>query len=252
MSIQSHKGVPLGKPLSRKKYKCLSPSLYCYLVFPNVTIFPHLLSEFIITDNIYVFPLGQLSDSISMLALLSPPFVFDLPTTFREGTHSTHNISCNYVTLSYHRLSPSLYTCLSCIFSISIPKIVGDALTHPGWRKIVLDELYALQNRGTWNLVPLPPRKFVFGYQQAIIVKVGSDDTINQVKAHLVAKSYTQIFGLDYGDTAPITKKIFVILLLAMATLQQLSLYHLEVKNVFLHDDLLEEMYMKQPPSIVF
>jgi len=37
-----------------------------------------------------------------------------------------------------------------------------------------------------------------------------------------------------------------------MATLQQLSLYHLEVKNVFLHDDLLEEMYMKQPPSIVF
>jgi len=39
---------------------------------------------------------------------------------------------------------------------MSIPKSVGDALAHPGWRQAMLDELSALQNSGTWELVFFP------------------------------------------------------------------------------------------------
>jgi len=40
-------------------------------------------------------------------------------------------------------------------------------------------------------------------------------------------------------------------LFIAMATLQQWPLYQPDVKNVFLNDDLQEEIYMEQPPGFV-
>lgn len=46
---------------------------------------------------------------------------------------------------------------------MSIPKFVGDVLTHPSRRQAMLDEISALKNSGTLELVPLPFAKFVVG-----------------------------------------------------------------------------------------
>ena len=40
-------------------------------------------------------------------------------------------------------------------------------------------------------------------------------------------------------------------LFLAMAAIRHWPLYQLDIKNVFLHGDLEEEIYMEQPPSSV-
>ena len=127
---------------------------------------------------------------------IEPPTVEpDLPIAIRKGIRSTRNPSPHYTTaLSYHRLSQPFYTCLPSISSLSIPKSVGDALAHPGWRQAMLDETNVLQNNGTWELVPLPSRKSVVGYKWIFAIKVGPDDTIDRLKARLVAKGYTQIF----------------------------------------------------------
>jgi len=76
----------------------------------------------------------------------------DIPIAIRKGIRSTRNPSPHYTALSYHRLSQPFYTCLSSISSVCIPKSVGDALAHPGWRQAMLDEMNALQNNGTWEL----------------------------------------------------------------------------------------------------
>ncbi|KAK7348836.1 hypothetical protein VNO80_23551 [Phaseolus coccineus] len=131
-------------------------------------------------------------------------------------------------------------------------QLTGDALAHPGWRQAMLDEMNALQNNGTWELVPLPSRKSVVGCRWIFAIKVGPDGTIDRLKARLVAKGYTQIFGLDYGDTfSPVAKMASVRLFIAMAALQQWPLHQLDVKNAFLNGDLQEEIYMEQPPGFV-
>ena len=112
--------------------------------------------------------------------IVEPPTVEpDLPIAIRKGIRSTRNPSPHYTALSYHRLSQPFYTCLSSISSVSIPKSVGDALAHPGWRQAMLDEMNAFQNNGTWELVPLPSRKSVVGCRWVFAIKVGPYGTID-------------------------------------------------------------------------
>ena len=40
-------------------------------------------------------------------------------------------------------------------------------------------------------------------------------------------------------------------LLLSMVTMRLWPIFQLDIKNAFLHDDLAEEVYMKQPPGFV-
>ena len=75
---------------------------------------------------------------------------------------------------------------------------------------------------------------------------------MDRLKAWLVAKGYTQVYGSDYYDTfSSVAKIASVCLLLSMVAMQSWTLYQLDIKNVFLHGDLVEEVYMEQPPEFV-
>ena len=83
-------------------------------------------------------------------------------------------------------------------------------------------------------------------------MKIGHDDWVDRLKARLVAKGYTQVYGSNYCDTfSPIAKIASIHLLLSMVVMQYWPLYQLDIKNVFVHSDLAEEVYMEQPPRFV-
>ena len=84
------------------------------------------------------------------------------------------------------------------------------------------------------------------------IVKIGPDGRADHLKAWLVAKGYTQVYGSDYYDTFSLVAKIASVrLLLSMVAMQSWPLYQLNIKNAFLHGDLAEEVYIEQPPGFV-
>ena len=97
-----------------------------------------------------------LRTDLRLLADLSPiaPFYMmsvlpvDLPIAIRKGTRSTCNPHPIYNFPTYHRLfSP----CSAFVFtssSLSAPQIVHEALSHPGWKQAMIEEMAALHYSG--------------------------------------------------------------------------------------------------------
>ncbi|RVX13257.1 Retrovirus-related Pol polyprotein from transposon RE2 [Vitis vinifera] len=155
-------------------------------------------------------------------ASLAPalPSPNDLPIAVRKGTRSTRNPHPIYNFLSYHRLSSPYSAFVSAISSVSLPKSTHEALSHPGWRQAMVDEMAALHSNALGILLFYP----LVNLQ---LVVVGS----MQLRLVLMIAS--------------------VRLLLSMAAMCSWPLYQLDIKNVFLHGDLAEEVYMEQPPGFV-
>ena len=112
----------------------------------------------------------------------------DPPITIRKGNRITRNPHPIYNFVSYHRLSPVQCAFTSSLSSISIPKNVQEALSHPGWRQAMIEEMQALEFNQTWSLVPLPTGKNPVGCRCIFTVKVGPNGTVDRLKARLVAK----------------------------------------------------------------
>ena len=67
-----------------------------------------------------------------------------------------------------------------------------------------------------------------------------------------MAKWYAQTYGVEFSDTFfPIAKMTSVWLFISLATTHNWDLHQLNIKNVHLHGDLQEEVYMEQPPGFV-
>lgn len=113
-------------------------------------------------------------------------------------------------------------------------------------------EMGALHHNGTWKLVPLPSGKQLIGCKWIFTIKFQPDGLVEWLKARLVAKSYTKLYCLDYNETLSLVAKISSIcVLISLAANRDLPLYQLNVKNDFLHGDLLQEVYMEQSPRFV-
>ena len=108
----------------------------------------------------------------------------------------------------------------------------------------MVEEMVVLHFTGTWDLVALPADKSLIGCR--------SDGRVDRLKARLVAKVYTQIYGLDYHDNfSPVSKMASVCLLLSMAAMRFCPQYQLDIKKAILYGDLIKEVYMKKPPGFV-
>jgi hypothetical protein len=68
----------------------------------------------------------------------------------------------------------------------------------------------------------------------------------------LVAKGYSQVEGVDYEETfSPVAKMASIRLLLALAVSYDLEVEQMDMKTTFLHGELKEEIFMKQPKGFV-
>jgi hypothetical protein len=78
--------------------------------------------------------------------------------------------------------------------------------------------------------------------------KQGEDGEVVRNKAHLVAQGYSQVEGLDFGETfAPVARFEAIRILLAFAASKGFKLYQMDVKSGFLNGVIKEEVYVRQP-----
>ena len=126
------------------------------------------------------------------------------------------------------------------------PDTYKDALSIPVWKQAMQEEFDALQKQHTWSLVPLPPNKNLVSCKWLFKIKRNADETIARHKTRLVARGFSQEYGIDYEETfSPVVRHTTVRLILAAYS--GWKLHQLDVKNAFLHGVLAEEVYMTQP-----
>ena len=154
----------------------------------------------------------------------------------------------NYV--SYASLSPTYRAFIVSLQSIKIPKDWKEAKQDPKWHNAMLEELRALEKNKTWDLVTLPPGKKTVSCKWVFTVKQNPEGKVERYKARLVARGYSQTYGIDYDETfAPVAKMSTMRILISCAANFGWPLHRLDVKNAFLHGDLKEEVYMEIPPG---
>jgi hypothetical protein len=67
-------------------------------------------------------------------------------------------------------------------------------------------------------------------------------------KAHLVAQGFSQVEGLDFGETfAPVSRLEDIMILLPFAASKGFKLYQMYVKSAFLNGVIQQEVYVRQP-----
>ena len=114
---------------------------------------------------------------------------------------------------------------------------------------MVLEEVNALEKNETWLVTKPPTGKKVVNCKWNFTMKYNSDGNVNRFKARLVARGFTQSYGIDYQEMFALVVKLNTIrVLLLIASNLDWPLYQLDVKNAFLNREL-EEVYLEIPPG---
>ena len=116
------------------------------------------------------------------------------------------------------------------------------------WRTAMGEELQALMDNNTWELVQLPADKKAIGCKWLFKTKRDEHGRVVRHKARIVAQGFTQKFGTDYDEVfAPVAKQVTFRVLLTIASRRNSVVKHVDVKTAYLNGELEETIYMRQP-----
>jgi hypothetical protein len=106
------------------------------------------------------------------------------------------------------------------------PRDVRHALSDLSWVNAMHEELENFERNQVWTLVDLPRDVNVIGTKWVFKSKYGEDGEVVRNKARLVAQGYSQVEGLDCGETfAPIARLEAIRILFAFAASKGFKLY---------------------------
>jgi hypothetical protein len=140
---------------------------------------------------------------------------------------------------------------LSCFLNtlfvaLFVPRDVGHTLSDSRWVNAMHVELENFERNKVWTLVDPPRDVNVIGTKWVFKNKQGEDGKVVRNKAHLVAQGYSQLEGLDFGETfAPVARLEAVRILLSFATSKGFKLDQMDIKSAFLNGVIQEEVYVR-------
>jgi hypothetical protein len=128
------------------------------------------------------------------------------------------------------------------------------------WVNATHEELNNFTRNQVWEIVERPknhnviierPKNHnVIGTKWVYRNKQDQDGIVVRNKARSVAQGYTQVEGIDFGETYAQVARLEVIrILLVYACAHNIKLYQINVKSAFFNGYINEEVYVEQPLS---
>jgi hypothetical protein len=110
------------------------------------------------------------------------------------------------------------------------------------------EELENFERNQACTLVEPPRDVNVIGTKWVFKNKQGEDGEVVRNKAYLVAQDFSQVEGLDFGETfAHVAHLEAIRILLAFVTFKEFKLYQMGVKSAFLNRVIQAEVFVRQP-----
>ncbi|CAL8169005.1 unnamed protein product [Prunus armeniaca] len=179
--------------------------------------------------------LGEVSPSSS--ASVSIPNEVQAPSLEpqRQRKRPSWMIDC----VSGDELSYEDTTTHFILFAGSDPILFAEAVKEEKWKKAIDADIQAIEKNETWELTDLPKGQKTISVKWVYKKKLNEKGEIDKFKARLVVKGYNQEHGANYQEIfAPVARQDTIRLVL-------------DVKSAFLNGELLEQVYIEQPPSYV-
>ena len=137
-----------------------------------------------------------------------------------------------------------------CYRIANIPTTFADALKSDEatkWQKAMDDEMTALTENDTFELVTPPEGRNIVKSRWVFTVKLGPNGE-ETFKSRVVAKGYSQTEGIDYQETfAPTARMSSVRMLVQKAVQNDMIIHQMDVKTAYLNAPLDCDIYMEQP-----
>ncbi|KAL0363865.1 UNVERIFIED_CONTAM: Retrovirus-related Pol polyprotein from transposon RE2 [Sesamum angustifolium] len=140
---------------------------------------------------------------------------------------------------------------------LPVPTLTICPHTEPPTRPL---QVYSRGNRSTKTTLTAPPGlppTAAPGNPSAtpandVPIALRKDGTLERYKACLVAKGFTQTYGVDYFETfSPVASLNSIRVLFSLAVNLNWPMYQMDIKNAFLYGDPNETVDMEQPPGYV-
>lgn len=150
-------------------------------------------------------------DNISVISMTEDDFEDVFHDAVQEiiPEHNEDDVQVRRSSRSNKGMPPERY--VVNVLTIIEPKSYKEAVALPQskeWQKAMQEEIDAIENNDTWELVSLPPGRKAVGCKWVYKIKCNADKSIARYKARLVAKGYTQKYGDDYNEIfAPVVKQ---------------------------------------------
>jgi hypothetical protein len=116
----------------------------------------------------------------------------------------------------------------------------------------MVEEMESMDKNEAWDLVELLTGRNPIGNKWVFKKKLNAKGKVEKYKSRLVAKGYSQVEGIDFGEMfSPVAKLTSIRFILSVVVVFDFEVEQMDVKTTFLHGDLEEEIYMKQPEGFV-
>nr|GEV79279.1 retrovirus-related Pol polyprotein from transposon TNT 1-94 [Tanacetum cinerariifolium] len=143
-----------------------------------------------------------------------------------------------------------------CMYALTVstmePKNVKEAMIDPTWIELMQEELLQFKRLDVWVLVPAPDNISPLTLKWLFKNKHDEEQTVIRNKSRLVVRRYLQEEGIDFEESFALVARMEAIrIFLAYVTHKLFFVFQMDVKTVFLHGSLKEDVYVCQPKGFI-